>query len=141
MRRREHGTQGRRGPRRAAVAVLAAVGRAGRARRRGVPAAVGICVCGRAAGRPDAQTLALPDGALPEAASLGALGALTTLDLRGREDVTAAYVEAAQAALPAGCEVLWTVRLSDGAFDSDAETLTLRAARRRTRRCCRTSRA
>lgn len=39
--------------------------------------------------------------------------------------MTAAYVEAAQAALPAGCEVLWTVRLSDGAFDSDAETLTL----------------
>ena len=125
MRRREHGTQGRRGPRRAAVAVLAAV-----------VALVALgggaflllseyaFVGGRLVDR-DAQTLALPDGALPEAASLGALGALTTLDLRGREDVTAAYVEAAQAALPAGCEVLWTVRLSDGAFDSDAETLTL----------------
>ena len=73
----------------------------------------------------DAVALALPDGALPEAAAFGALRSLQTIDLRGREDVTRDYVAAVQAAAPAGCEVLWTVRLSDGAFSSDAETLTL----------------
>ena len=73
----------------------------------------------------DTQTLALPDGALPDAAALGRLGALTLLDLRGREDVTEDYVAAAKAVLPTGCEVLWTIRLTDGAFDSDEERLTL----------------
>lgn len=73
----------------------------------------------------DAVALALPDGTLPEAAAFGALGALQTIDLRGREDVTRDYVAAVQAVAPAGCEVLWTVRLSDGAFSNDAETLTL----------------
>ena len=73
----------------------------------------------------DAVALALPDGALPEAAAFGALRSLQTIDLRGREDVTRDYVAAVQAAAPAGCEVLWTVRLSDGVFSSDAETLTL----------------
>ncbi len=70
-------------------------------------------------------SLTLAEGALPAAERLGALGALGTLDLRGRDDVTPAYVDAARAALPEGCAVLWTIRLSDGAFDSTSEALTL----------------
>ena len=79
---------------------------------------------GRLVARASAS-LTLAEGTLPAAERLGALGALGTLDLRGRDDVTPAYVDAARAALPEGCAVLWTIRLSDGAFDSTSEALTL----------------
>lgn len=73
----------------------------------------------------DSASLALPDGELPDAHALSRLTALRTLDLRGRTDVTNAYVDEAAAALPAGCAVLWSIELTDGTVSSDSTALTL----------------
>ena len=70
--------------------------------------------------------LTVSDGdALPDAETLHAYTQLRMLDLRGRTDVTAAYVDAARTALPDGCGILWSVPMTDGLFDSDSTNLTL----------------
>lgn len=73
----------------------------------------------------DAEAVTLSSGALPKPETFSRFASLKELDLRGREDVDAAYVDALRAVLPEGCAVLWTIRLTDGAFDNTAASLAL----------------
>lgn len=75
--------------------------------------------------KPSKTALTISEGPLPASEALEKLRRLSVLDLRGHAAVTASYVEEAVAALPEGCALLWTVPLSDGAFDCTAESLTL----------------
>ncbi|MDO4544068.1 MAG: hypothetical protein Q4C01_05885 [Clostridia bacterium] len=65
------------------------------------------------------------EGSPPPAEKLGSLTELRLLDLRGCEGVDYEYVQAAEAALPEGCEIVWSVQLGCGSFDSDSTELTL----------------
>lgn len=63
--------------------------------------------------------------ALPSLEALSGLKQLRLVDLRGLNEVDDAYVAAAKENLPDDCELLWSVELSDGFFDSDSAALVL----------------
>ncbi len=62
---------------------------------------------------------------LPETADLAAYPELQTLDLTACEQVDAARYEAIRQTVPASCQVLWAVPLTDGRFPADSTELVL----------------
>lgn len=62
---------------------------------------------------------------LPEPAALAAYPELQKLDVTACEQVTPAWYEAIRQAVPADCQILWAVPLTDGRFPCDSTELVL----------------
>ena len=74
---------------------------------------------------PPVYELSFTTETLPEPSALKAYPALQRLDITACQQVTASWYEAIRQVVPADCQVLWCVPLTDGRFPADSTELTL----------------
>jgi Leucine-rich repeat (LRR) protein len=70
-------------------------------------------------------TLTFTTETLPEPSALSVYPELKQLDISACEQVTASLFETIRQAVPANCQILWCVPLTDGRFPADSTSLTL----------------